>query len=141
MINVSPTKTLEINQGNIFCTLANINFNTINSSIAFLWVINQEFYLNVARLSENLFCLNIKDLTMIITSDNDKVVQVDIVKNIYCIQYYLPNFRFISKNNINEFLHKTLFIANDLYWWQRMESMKDSVNAVSVSGVVTINVT
>lgn len=130
-------KILKINKKNIFFTLSNVNFNTIiNSSIASLWVTNQEFSIDLARLSENLSCLSIKNLRIInIVWHNDKTVQIDKVENIYCIQFDLPTLiKFMSKHNVNEFLHNTLFIVDNICWWHIVGGMKNSTNAISVSG-------
>ena len=57
------------------------------------------------------------------------------MENIYCIQYGIPTFmKFMGKENINEFLHNTLFIADGISWWHIVGSMKNSTNAISVSG-------
>ena len=140
IINKDPVY-IEINDCSIFFTLADVNFETkIKSSIASLWITKQGFTIDVNRLSNELGRLNIKNFRNIIYLVKNDEENVDYtydhkVGNIHYIELNLSCFKqAMGKDHVNVYLHETLFISYDTAWCKIVECLKNSDNAISVSG-------
>ena len=133
--NQSPTHILNVKRHSIFFTIANINFsNIINSTVASLYVTKQEFAIKITDISSQLYLLKIKKLRIITISKYDDVY-FDKTENIESMKFNLSSFRtFIGKDNINDYLYNTLFIAEDIAWSLIVACMKESTKAISISG-------
>ena len=134
--NESPTHILNVKRHSIFFTIANINYsNIINSTVASLYVTKQEFSIKITDISSQLYLLKIKKLRIITISKYDDDVYFDKIENIESIKFNLSSFRtFIGKDNINDYLYNTLFIAEDIAWSLIVACMKQSTKAISISG-------
>ena len=85
-------------------------------------------------ISSQLSLLNIKKLRIIVITEHDNAY-FNKIGNIEYIKLSLSCLRdFLGKDNINDFLHNTLFVTEDLPWWTIVTCMKESTKAISVSG-------
>lgn len=133
-------KILEINSMHTFFVLSNINFNSaIKSTISTLWCPNKPFTIDFFQLVKALSFLNIKNFLIINISENDNKdnnIQYSFqIESTTYLKFNLSVFQeFISRDDINEHLHNTLFITDNIPWSTIVYTIKESKYEVSVSG-------